>query len=99
MKALVLALVLTTTLTAAALAGEPVTSTGAARPGPVALTEAQMDTITAGGGGVGSIDPGCGGCSDATRHGGRGIGAGKPIEDAVGTEEVTRSGGNGMAGG
>ena len=44
MKTLLPALVLTTVLTSAALAG------------PVALTEAQMDTITAGGGGMG-VDP------------------------------------------
>ena len=44
MKTLLSALVLTTTLTTAALAG------------PVALTEAQMDTVTAGGGGMG-VDP------------------------------------------
>jgi hypothetical protein len=48
MKNLVLALALTTAFTPAALAGELVTSTGAARPGPVVLSEAQLDTITAG---------------------------------------------------
>ena len=44
MKTLLSALVLTTTLTSAALAG------------PVVLTEAQLDAVTAGGGGVG-VDP------------------------------------------
>ena len=44
MKTLLSALVLTTTLTSAALAG------------PVVLTEAQLDAVTAGGGGMG-VDP------------------------------------------
>jgi hypothetical protein len=51
-----LTITLTAALTSATLAGEPVASTGAARPGPVVLTEAQMDTIVAGGaqGGINS---------------------------------------------
>ena len=103
MKTLLSALVLTTTLTSAALAGGPVTPTGAARPGPVALTEAQMDTITAGGG-VGSVDPGSGfhtlygsgagsinpgGGGSLTLYGG-GVGSIDP--GGGGTEEVTLSG-------
>jgi hypothetical protein len=56
MKTLLSALVLTTTLTSAALAGAPVTTTGTARPEPIKLTEAQMDAVTAGGGGMG-VDP------------------------------------------
>ena len=82
MKTLLSALVLTVALTSAAMAGEPATSTGAGQPGPVVLTEAQLDTITAGGGVGGSIDPGGGG--SLTLYGGNGAGVGSPIEDAVG---------------
>jgi hypothetical protein len=61
MKTLLSALALTTVLTSAALAGAPVTSTGAARLGPVALTEVQMDQVVAGGSSVAGSIQGDGG--------------------------------------
>jgi hypothetical protein len=52
MKTLISALALTAAITPAALAGEPATPTDT---GPLALTEAQMEQVTAGGGAAGGV--------------------------------------------
>ena len=73
MKALVSALALTTALTSAALAG------------PVPLTDAQLDAVTAGeakdkGGGPGALT-GAGMGADPSVSGGNAMGGTVPIED------------------